>query len=61
MKANLRPTTKQASLPSWDWIERRLADFILAPQQSRLRARTPLLRLLLGDSKAPYRRKPRRY
>jgi len=62
MKANPTPTAKRRPLASWDWIERRLADIILATAKSRPEDPTrPLLRLLLSHTTTRCRRKPRRY
>ena len=62
MAANPTPTTKRRPPASWDSIERRLADVILAAAKSRPEDRTrPLLRLLLSDAKTRCRQNAGRY
>ena len=44
------PETKLPRLVSWDWLERNLADVILAADKSQPKGRAkPLLRLLLTN------------
>lgn len=62
MRENVTPTTKLPRLVSWDWLERNLADVILAAHKSQPSDRAkPLLRLLLGNRKTCRYRKPGRY